>query len=79
MEIFHTVQKVFRGYGKFPDGLDSVQTVCKVSIEYGYFLDSVDLRTFGAYMSRKRFTHSVRKVFAREILPTGKFQLFVSL
>ena len=38
-----------------------------------------NLRTFGAYMSRKRFTHSVRKVFAREILPTGKFGLFVSL
>ena len=38
-----------------------------------------DLRTFAAYMSRKQFTHSVRKVFAREILPTGKFGLFVSL
>ena len=37
------------------------------------------LRTFGGFLSRKRFTRSVRKVFAREILPTGKFQLFVSL
>ena len=36
------------------------------------------LRTFGAYLSRKRFTRFVRKVFAREILPTGKFGLFVS-
>ena len=32
-----------------------------------------DLRTFAAYKSRKRFTHSVRKVLTREILPTGKF------
>ena len=38
-----------------------------------------DLRTFAAYMSRKWFMHSVRKVFAREILPNGKFWLFVSL
>ena len=36
-------------------------------------------RTFGLYMSQKQFTHSVRKVFAREILPTGKFWIFVSL
>ena len=35
--------------------------------------------TFGLYMSQKQFTHSVRKVFAREILPTGKFWIFVSL
>ena len=34
---------------------------------------------FGLYMSQKQFTHSVRKVFAREILPTGKFWIFVSL
>ena len=38
-----------------------------------------NLRTFGAFLSRKRFTRSVRKVFAREILPTGKFGLFGSL
>ena len=30
-------------------------------------------------MSRKRFTHFIRKVFALEFLPTGKFWLFVSL
>ena len=36
-------------------------------------------RTFGTFLSRKQFTHSVWKVFAREILPTGKFWLFVFL
>ena len=32
-----------------------------------------DLR---AFLSRKRFTHFVRKVFARWKLPSGKFRLF---
>ena len=34
-----------------------------------------NFRTFGAFLSWKQFTHSVRKVFAREILATGKFWL----
>ena len=37
------------------------------------------LSTFGAFLSRKRFTRFVQKVFAHEILPTGKFGFFVSL
>ena len=37
------------------------------------------LRTFGTCMSRKRITHSVRKVFARKSLPTGNLGLFRSL
>ena len=32
-----------------------------------------------AHMSRKQFTHFVRKVFARKSLPTGKLRLFRSL
>ena len=32
-----------------------------------------------AHMSRKEFTHFVRKVFARKSLPTGKLRLFRSL
>ena len=78
--MFLTVWKGSRRSGNFPEGLESYgrfgifpdsveyfQTVCKVVCRKS------DLHTFGAYMSRKRFTHSVRKVFAREILPTGKF------
>ena len=34
-----------------------------------------NLRTFGANVAKK-FTHFVRKVFARKILPTGKLGLF---
>ena len=68
-----TVWNTSRQWGKFLDSPESYQTVRKVVCRKS------DLRTFGAYMSQKRFTHSVRKVFAREILPTGKFWLFVSL
>ena len=32
-----------------------------------------------AHVSRKEFTHFVRKVFARKSLPTGKLRLFRSL
>ena len=46
---------------------------------FGAYMSQKQFTHFGAYMSRKRFTQSVRKVFAREILPTGKFLLFVSL
>ena len=132
--MFRKVWKFFRQSGKFPESLETFQTVQKVSSQAGKFLYSMessrtvwkvmdsqesfqmvlfppdclhyccnihilhfckksfdvfvakaiyallarvcresDLRTFAAYMSRKQFTHSVRKVFAREILPTGKF------
>ena len=92
LESFRTVWKVSGKSGKFQDGLESFQTDWKVCRRSGKLyvataLSSLlahicrrsDLRTFGAYMSRKRFTHSIQKVFAREILPTGKFWLFVSL
>ena len=38
------------------------------------FLSRNDLRTL--LVAKKRFTHFVRKVFARWILPSGKFRLF---
>ena len=38
-----------------------------------FFCRENDLR---AFLSRKRFTHFVRKVFARWKLPSGKFRLF---
>ena len=90
LETFQTVLKVSRQAGKCPDSVESFQTVWKVSrwsrklyvaiyALLAHICRKSDLRTFGAYMSRKRFTHSVWKVFAREILPTGKFGLFVSL
>jgi len=70
-----TVQKVSRRSGKFPDSLESVQAVWKVSIYYGNFLDSVDLRTFGAYMSQKEIyallVHICRENDLRT--PSGKF------
>ena len=40
---------------------------------YALHLSKDDLRTF---LSRKWFTHSVRKVFARWVSPSGKFRLF---
>ena len=36
-------------------------------------------KLFTHFLSRKRFTHSIWKVFARDTLPTGKFWLFMSL
>ena len=86
------VGKVSRLFGNIPDGLESFQTVRKVTRRSGklyvakalssllaHICRKSDLRTFGAYMSRKRFTHSIQKVLAREFLPTEKFWLFVSL
>ena len=34
------------------------------------------LRNFGAFLSRQQYTRSVQKVFARDILATGKFIVF---
>ena len=36
-------------------------------------------KLFTHFLSRKRFTHSIWKVFARDTLPTGKVWLFMSL
>ena len=36
-------------------------------------------KLFTHFLSQKRFTHSIWKVFARDTLPTGKFWLFMSL
>ena len=63
---------------KYPYSMETLQTVWKVSAKAIYALlahicHESNLRTFGAYMSGIRITHSIRKVFAREILPTGKF------
>ena len=36
-------------------------------------------KLFTHFLSRKRFTHSIWKVFARDTLPTGKVWFFMSL
>ena len=99
LETFQTIWKLSKQSGKFPDVPESFQTGWKVSRQCGEFPDT--LESFGqsgkfpdcpeSWMSRKQFTHFWRiyfakakthlfwKVFAREILPTGKFWLFVSL
>ena len=80
LETFQTVWKVYEQSGNLSG---KYFIVCRIVATFISFVRIVlalwhvcresDLRTFGADMSRKRFTHSVRKVFAREILPTGKF------
>ena len=87
VESFWTVWKVSGQSEKFLKSLESFRIVYKVSGQAEKFPDN--LRTlvhFGktiyallAYMSRKLFSHSVRKVFARKSLPTGKLRLFRSL
>ena len=83
------------GSGRFLDSQEGFQTVWKVSHHgchglhgmyakaiyalLGTFMSQNYLHAFGAFLSRTWFTRSVRKVFARDILPTGKFWLFVSL
>ena len=83
------------GSGRFLDSQEGFQTVWKVSHHgchglhgmyakaiyalLGTFMSQNYLHTFSAFLSRTWFTRSVRKVFARDILPTGKFWLFVSL
>ena len=79
-----TVWKVSGQSEKFLKSLESFRIVYKVSGQYEKFPDN--LRTLVhvgktiyallAYMSRKQFTHFVRKVFARKSLPTGKLRLF---
>ena len=77
LESFRTGEKVSGQCGMFLDTL----------VFFGQFSDSLDqfthfdicrennLRTFGTNVANK-FTHFVRKVFARKILPTGKLGLF---
>ena len=83
-DILESFQIVYNFYN-FPNSVNIFRTVWKVSrgmcamyakAIYAYMAHLCHksyLRTFGAFLSRKRFTRFVRKVFAREILPTGKF------
>ena len=89
LKTFRTVRKLSRLSGNFPNCLETSQTVWKLSGQSGKLPDcpeSLEDITFDAYVSRKQFTHIwrifllrklithfVRKVFARKILPTGKF------
>ena len=66
--FFQTVWKLSRLSGKFSDSRESNLRAfgkCRKN----------NLRTFGTNVANK-FTHFVRKVFARKILPTGKLGLF---
>ena len=87
LESFWTVWEVFGKSGKFPDSLKSFLIVLYF---FGQVSDSFNhLRTFVyvvktiyallAHMSWTKFTHFVRKVFARQSLPTGKLRLFRAL
>ena len=86
LEGFQTVWKVSEESRKFPDSPESFQIVPKVptffshdkhgtlaKAIYAHLCRKSYLRSFGAFLSQKRFTRSVQKVFAHDILPTGKF------
>ena len=75
--VWKVVWKVSGQSGKFPVAcMPCMRKQCEHS--WHIYVTKSYLLTFGAFLSRKRFTRFVRKVFAREILPTGKFGLFVS-
>ena len=88
-ETFQTIWKLSRPSANFPDRLESFWKVWKLSRQIFYCLQyccNIHILHFCkksfdtlACVLRKQFTHSVRKDFAHEILPTGKFWLFVSL
>ena len=81
LESFWRVQKVSGQSGKFPDSAKSSHLFFhdKHGIPgkaiYAHLCRKSYLRSFGAFLSQKRFTRSVQKVFAHDILPTGKFWL----
>ena len=57
-----------------------IKKECKKFMPFGSILCRKSyLCTFGTFCPKKKFMRSVRKVFARDILPTGKLRLFESL
>ena len=80
LESFRTVWKVSGQSGKFPNSLeffDRFQIVCNNFRTFVYVVKRI--YALLAHMSRKKFTHIVRKVFARQSLPTGKLRHFRAL
>ena len=73
-ESFRTVWKVSRQCQKFPPFFHDKHGILAKAI-YAHLCRKSYLRSFGAFLSQKRFTRSVQKVFAHDILPTGKFWL----
>ena len=81
-DIHTRLPKLSRQSRNFPDSLENSYHVCHrgngmfakpIYALFAHLCRKSCLRTFGAFLSRKRFTHSVRKVFVREIPPIGKF------
>ena len=78
--------EVYNQSGKFPDSLkrqryvntwtkslkSATNKVCKKC----NILVAITIYALLAFMSRKRFTRFVRKVFAHKSVPTGKLRLF---
>ena len=91
VKSFQTVLNISRQSGKFPDILENFWTVLKVSGQskvswhvshcthgvyalLAHLCSKSYLRNFCVFLSRKQ-----KKVFARAILETGKFIVFVSM
>ena len=77
LESFQTVLKVSRQCQSFPDMCPTVNKhgmkAKAIYALWALLCRKSYLRTFGAFLSQKRFTGSIWKVFALYILPTGKF------
>ena len=86
VKSFRTVWKISRHSWKFPDSLESFRTVksfltcvplytCRVCAfgTCAHLCSKSHLRNFSVFLSRQQYTHSVQRVFARDILATGKF------
>ena len=63
---------------KFSKGWQCIKTCCKNNLRTLVHVAKT-IYALLAHMSRKQFTHFVRKVFARKSLSTGKLRLFRSL
>ena len=75
---FATVRKLSGQSGKFPDfwKLKHLNKYVAKAI-YALLVNfAKTIYALLAQMSPKKFTHFVRKVFARKILPTGKLGFF---
>ena len=75
LENIRTVLKVSRQCQKFPAMCGKHgMNMQKQFLHFWHILCRKSyFRTFGEILTRKRFTRSVWKVFASDILPTGKF------